>query len=168
MAKKTCPHCGASIESNRTVCPNCRAVLQEKSSLTPYLIVGGIIAVIIIIAAVLLLLPASPPTPLPNPQITVPPTKVAEVSSSPPVCTIAIVGSKVPPSSVQLRVMTNTCPAGDVAELRVSVNGVQKETLGTTAGASKTFPATSGTNSVIVVAKYTSGAESVVFQNAAL
>ena len=96
------------------------------------------------------------------------PTKVAEVSSSPPVCTIAIVGSKVPPSSVQLRVMTNTCPAGDVAELRVSVNGVQKETLGTTAGASKTFAATSGTNSVIVVAKYANGAESVVFQNPAL
>jgi hypothetical protein len=81
---------------------------------------------------------------------------------------IVINGSKVPPSSILLRVMTNQCGAGDISELRVSVNGAQKGTIGTGAGASGTFAGTSGTNSVIVVAKYANGAEDVVYQNAGL
>jgi len=40
-----------------------------------------------------------------------------------PLCTIAINGQKVPPSSIQLEVMANTCIPGDITELRVSVTG---------------------------------------------
>ncbi len=60
-------------------------------------------------------------------------------------------------------VMVNTCFAGDVTTLTVSVNGAQKGTLGTSLGASGTFAGTSGTNSVTVVAKFANGAESVVY-----
>lgn len=168
MAKKTCEHCGASFESNRSVCPNCRAVQNEKNTLTPYLIIGGTIIVIVLVVAVLFMNMGNSGGGIPTPAITVPPTTPGVVSPSAPACTIAIVGSKMPPSSVQLRVMTNTCPAGEVAGLRVSVNGAEKGTLGTNPGASGTFVATSGTNNVIVVAKYVNGAESVVFQNPAL
>jgi hypothetical protein len=61
--------------------------------------------------------------------------------------------------------MNNQCSAGEISELEVSVNGEQKGTLATTAGSGTTFAGTSGTNSVVVVAKYASGAESIVYQN---
>ena len=168
MAMKTCPNCGAPVESSRTVCPNCRVLMKEKSSLAPYLIIVGIIVVVILVAAVLLMSPVPQPVTIPDPAITTPPTAVAASAPQAPSCIIAITGSKVPPSSVQLRVMTNQCGSGDISELRVTLNGAQKGTLGTNAGASKTFDGTSGTNNVIVVAKYANGAESVIFQNAAL
>jgi hypothetical protein len=56
-----------------------------------------------------------------------------------PLCTIAINGQKVPPSSIQLEVMANTCIPGDVAGLKVSVNGAQKGMLAASPGASGTF-----------------------------
>jgi len=59
--------------------------------------------------------------------------------------------------------MANTCIAGDITALIVSVNGAQKGTLGTSPGASGTFTGTSGTNSVTVVAKFANRAESVVY-----
>ncbi|MGD1004675.1 MAG: hypothetical protein ABR887_04570 [Methanoregulaceae archaeon] len=64
--------------------------------------------------------------------------------------------------------MTSTCTAGDITELKVSINDAQKGTLSTNPDVSRTFAGTSGTNNVIVVAKYANGAESVVFQNPAL
>jgi len=64
--------------------------------------------------------------------------------------------------------MANTCIAGDITALIVSVNGAQKGTLGTSPGASGTFAGTSGTNSVTVVVKFTNGAEKVVFQSVVL
>jgi hypothetical protein len=167
MAKKTCPHCGALVDSNRSVCPNCRADIREKSSLTPYLIVAGIIGVIILVVAVILLLPAPKPTPLPVPQVTVP-TVVAPVKSATPPCTIAITGKKPSPAKIQLQIMTMTCFTGDITELAVSVNGEKKGTLGTSPGSSAMFDAPSGTSNVIVAAKFSNGAESVVYQNAAL
>jgi len=168
MAKKTCPHCGALVDSNRSVCPNCRADIREKSSLTPYLIVAGIIGIIIIVVAVILLLPVPQPAPLPTPpQLTVPPAAAAVQEASPP-CTITITGRKNPPATIQLQVMTSTCFAGDITELRVSVNGEQKGTLKTSPGSSGSFAGTSGSNNVIVAAKFSNGAESVVYQNAAL
>jgi len=85
-----------------------------------------------------------------------------------PSCTIAITGQKLPPSSIQLRVIASTCSAGDVTELTVSVNGVSKGTLGITPGTSGTFAGTSGSDNVVVVAKYANGAENVIYQNAAL
>jgi hypothetical protein len=64
--------------------------------------------------------------------------------------------------------MTSTCVAGDITELRVSVNGAQEGTLSPNPGSSGTFVGTSGSNNVVVVAKYANSAESVVFQNPAL
>jgi hypothetical protein len=64
--------------------------------------------------------------------------------------------------------MVNTCIPGDVTELRVSVNGAQKGMPDASPGASGTFAGMSGSNMVMVVAKLTNGAESVVYQNAAL
>jgi hypothetical protein len=60
--------------------------------------------------------------------------------------------------------MANTCIPGDVTGLRVSVNGQQKGILDASPGASATFAGTSGSNSVMVVAKFGNGAESVVYQ----
>jgi predicted nucleic acid-binding Zn ribbon protein len=165
MAKKTCPHCGTSMESSRTVCPNCRIVLHEKRSLAPWLIIGGIIVVIILVVTVLLMSPVPQPVPLSAPAITIPPTEAAGAAPQAPACIIAITGSKVPPSSIRLQIMNNQCSAGEISELEVSVNGEQKGTLATTAGSGTTFAGTSGTNSVVVVAKYASGAESIVYQN---
>jgi hypothetical protein len=59
--------------------------------------------------------------------------------------------------------MANTCIPGDITELRVSVNGVQKGMLDASPGASGTFAGTAGSNSVTVVAKFGNGAESVVY-----
>jgi len=169
MAKKTCPRCGTPLESSRSFCPNCKTPLRKPSPLTPFLVVGGIVAVIIIVFAVLLLTSPAPSAPLPVPELTMLPTPGAAAQNpAPPSCTIALAGSKMPPSSVQIRVMTSTCTAGDVTELRVMVNGARKGTLGSAPGTSGTFPGTSGTNNVMVVAKYANGAEGIVFQNPAL
>jgi hypothetical protein len=135
--------------------------------MTPYLIVAGIIGVIIIVVAIILLLPAPQPAPLPAPQLTVPRTTAAEEAATPP-CTIAITGRKNPPATIQLQVMTSTCFAGDITELRVSVNGEQKGTLSSNPGSSGTFAGSSGSSNVVVTAKFANGAESVVYQNAAL
>ena len=157
------------MDANRTTCPSCRMVLKEKSSLPTYfaLAVLAVILVVMVVFVVPLMFPSSQPVTLPNPA-TIPPETSMSPGPSQPSCTIAITGSKVPPSSLHLQVMASTCSAGDVTELRVSVNGVQEGTLGTSPGSSGTFPGTTGTNSVIVVAKYAGGAENVVYQNSAL
>jgi hypothetical protein len=58
--------------------------------------------------------------------------------------------------------MANTCIPGDITGLRVSVNGQQKGMLDARPGASGTFAVTSGRDTVMVVAKFGNGAESVV------
>jgi hypothetical protein len=63
--------------------------------------------------------------------------------------------------------MATTCIPGDVTELRVSVNGVQKGMPGTSPGASGTFVGTAGGNTVTVVAKFENGAKEVVYQSLA-
>lgn len=166
MATKTCPDCGASMGSNRTTCPACRRVLKAKSSLPVYIIIAVLVVIAIVSAAFFMMNSPSQPVTIPNPVI--PPTVAASSGQSQPTCTIAITGSKVPPSSIRLQVMASTCSAGDVTGLRVSVNGLQEGTLGTSPGASGTFAGTAGTNTVTVVAKYSTGAENVVYQNAAL
>lgn len=168
MAKKTCPNCGTSVDSVRTVCPTCRMALREQSSLKPWLIVAGIVVVVILVIAVLLMNSSSQSILVPDPKITPPPTTPGSSSPSQPACTIVVSGSKVPPSTIRLQVMTSTCSAGDVKELRVSVNNVEKGPMGTGVGTSATYTGTSGANNVIVVAKFANGAERVVFNNAAL
>jgi len=60
--------------------------------------------------------------------------------------------------------MANTCIPEDVTGLMVSVYGAQKGMLNASPGASGTFADTSGSNTVMVVAKFGNGAESVVYQ----
>jgi len=165
MAQKTCPHCGASIDASRAVCPNCRVVLKKKNPMTPYLAIAGLAVIVVVIVAFVLTSPVSGPGTTIDTGAAISPTSAAVAAPTQPTCTIAISGSKVSSSSLRLQVMTSTCSAGDVTELRVSVNGVQAGTLGTGAGASGTF---AGSGSVIVTAKFASGAEKIMFQNAAL
>ena len=152
----------------RTICPACRMVLREKSPLAPYLIVAGFVVVVILVIAVLLMNPFPQSGTLPDTKITPPPTTPGASSPSAPACNIVVSGTKVPPSTIRVQVMTSTCSPGDVTELRVSVNGVPQGALGTGVGTSKTYTATSATSNVIVVAKFANGAERVVFQNPAL
>jgi len=136
---------------------------MSKRSRLPWIIIGGIIILVIIVAAVFLMNPSSLPVKIPAPSSISSTDFVAPTAPQPPSCTIAINGQKLPPSSIQLSVMANTCIAGDITGLTVSVNGAQKGTLDASPGASGTFAGTSGTNSVTVVAKYANGAESVVY-----
>ena len=137
---------------------------MSKRSRLPLLIISGIILLMILIAALFLSSPSPQPVTIPSPAIISSTVFVAPTAPQPPSCTVAINGQKVPPSSIHLQVMANTCIAGDVTELRVSVNGAQKGMLGTSPGASGTFAGTSGTNSVTVVARFANGAESVVYE----
>ena len=168
MALKTCPRCGAPVKPGQTSCPNCRTILKKKKSLMPYLAIAGLAIVVIVAVAVVLTSPASGPGTTIAPVITIPPTGADASIPSQPTCTIGITGTKIPPASIRLVFMTSTCSAGEVTGLTVSVNGVQAGTLGTSPGAGGTFAGTSGTDSVVVTAHYTNGAEAVVYQNPAL
>jgi hypothetical protein len=175
MSWETCPHCGAKIDSGVTVCPNCRIAIIRKSWAIPYFIIGCIILVVVVVAVVFLLLPApqpvpepaSKPAPQPAPQLAVIPA-AAEVPVPTLSCTIAITGSKIPPDTIQLQVMSSTCFARDVTRLRVLINGEEQGALAPGPGSGGTFTGMSGANNVIVVAAFSNGAESVVYQNAAL
>ena len=122
---------------------------MAKRSRLPWLIIGGIIILVIIIAALFLFSPSPQPIKIPAPAFISPTDFVAPTAPQPPSCSIAINGQKVPPSSIHLQVMANTCIAGDITELRVSVNGAQKGMPGASPGANGTFAGTSGTNSKI-------------------
>ena len=137
---------------------------MSKRSRLPLLIIGGIILFVILVAALFLNSPSPQPVTIPSPAIISSTDFVAPTASQPPSCTVAINGQKVPPSSIHLQVMANTCIQGDVTGLTVSVNGAQKGMLYASPGASGIFTGTSGTNSVTVVAKFGNGAESVVYQ----
>jgi len=137
---------------------------MSKRSRLPWLIIGGIILLVILIAALFLFSRSPQPVTIPAPAIISSTDFVAPTAPQPPSCTIAINGQKVPPASIHLQVMVNTCIPGDVTELRVSVNGAQKGMPGASPGASGTFAGTSSGNSVTVVARFANGAESVVYQ----
>ena len=137
---------------------------MSKRSRLPWLIIGGIILLVILVAALFLSSPSPQPVTIPSPAIISSTDFVAPTAPQPPSCTIAINGQKVPPSSIQLQVMANTCIPGDITELRVSINGAQKGMPGASPGASGTFAGTSGTNMVTVVARFADGAESVVYE----
>jgi len=112
---------------------------MTKRSRLPLLIIGGIILLVIIIAGIFLSSPSPQPVTIPSSAIISSTEFVAPTAPRTPSCTIAINGKKVPPSSIHLQVMANTCIPGDVTELRVSVNGAQKGMPGTSPGASGTF-----------------------------
>jgi len=119
---------------------------------------------VILIAGLFLNSPSPQPVTIPSPAIISSTDFVAPTAPQSPSCTVAINGQKVPHASIHLQVMANTCIPGDVTGLRVSVNGQQKGILDASPGASATFAGTSGSNSVMVVAKFGNGAESVVYQ----
>ena len=139
---------------------------MSKRSRLPWLIIGGIILLVIIVAGLFLYSPSPQPVTIPAATGISATDFVAPTAPQPPSCTIAINGQKIPPSSIHLQVMANTCIPGDVTELRVSVNGAQKGVLDARPGASGTFAGTSGSNTVMVVARFANGAESVVYQSA--
>jgi len=141
-----------------------RSGCMAKRSRLPWLIIIGIILVVILIAGLFLSSPSPQPVTIPAPAIISSTDFVAPTAPQPPSCTIAINGQKVPPSSIHLQVMVNTCITGDVTGLRVSVNRAQKGMPGASPGASGAFAGTSGSNSIMVVAKFANGAESVVYQ----
>jgi hypothetical protein len=150
--------------NNISTLPDKTGQIMTKRSRLPWLIIGGIILLVIIIAALFLFSPSPQ-------QVTLPATTgisatdfVAPTAPQPPSCTVAISSQKVPPSSVRLQVMANTCITGDITALRVSVNGAQKGMLDASPGTGATFTGTSGTNTVSVVARFSNGAESVVYQ----
>jgi hypothetical protein len=138
---------------------------MSKRSRLPWLIICGIILLVILVAALFLFSPSPQPVTIPSPAIISSTDFVAPTAPQPPSCTVAINGQKVPPSSIHLQVMANTCIPGDITGLRVSANGQQKGMPDASPGASGTFAGTSGTNSVTVVAKFANGAEEVVYQS---
>jgi hypothetical protein len=137
---------------------------MTKRSRFPWLIIGGIILLVILVAALFLSSPSPQPVNIPATTGISATDFVAPTAPQPPSCTVAINGQKVPPSSIHLQVMANTCIPGDITELRVSVNGAQKGMLDASPGASGIFAGTSGSNTVTVVAKFANGAEEVVYQ----
>lgn len=136
---------------------------MAKRSRLPWLIIIGIILLVIIVAALFLCSPSPQPVTIPSPAIISSTDFVAPAVPQAPTCTVTINGRKIPPSSIHLQVIANTCMQGDVTGLMVVVNGAQKGMLDASPGASGTFAGTSGTNSVTVVAKFVNGAENIVY-----
>ena len=99
---------------------------MSRRSRLPWLITVGIILLVILIAGLFLNSPSPQPVTIPSPAIISSTDFVAPTTPQPQSCTVAINGQKVPPSSILLQVMANTCIPGDVTGLRVSVNGQQK------------------------------------------
>jgi len=99
---------------------------MSKRSRLPWLIIVGIILLVIIIAALFLFSPSPQPITLPAVSGISATDFIAPTAPQPPSCTVAISGQKLAPSSIHLQVMANTCSAGDITALRVSVNGAQK------------------------------------------
>ena len=161
MAQNKCPNCGSSIDSNRSACPTCRKVVKKSTPTTAYLSIAAIAVVINVVGGILLVNPGGnnaggPVTPVPTSTGTPEPTQ--------PTCFVAITGHKVPPTSIELQVKTSSCRAGDITELRVSIDGAPAGTLSPNPGTLATIADKSGSKNVIVVAKFVSGAESVVYR----
>jgi len=168
MAEKTCPHCGAPVKAHQLVCPHCHTVLKKKNPLVPYVITGVLVFLIAVVASVILTSPAPAPT-VPAAATVTPASSGTAAAAGPtqPACTVAIAGSQVG-TSIRLQVMTNSCSAGEIVSLAVTVNGEDVGTLDSVTGSSRTFAGTAGADAVSVTAKYANGAEKIVYQNAAL
>jgi len=164
MGSKICPRCGTPVMPRETYCPNCRFNLKKKGALTPFVVIAGLIVVVILIVAVVMMSPTPGPQTTIAPVITASPTSTDASIPAQPTCTIGITGSKASASSIRLELVQSTCSPGEVTALQVSVNGAQVGTLGVSPGASKTFAGVSGSNAVIVIATYSNGAKSVIYQ----
>jgi RNA polymerase subunit RPABC4/transcription elongation factor Spt4 len=156
-----CPNCGASVPADRTICPVCQASLvQAGGTAGRVMVVVGFIAVVLVLAMFILNLPQLPTGTL----LQVPGQTVAPAPTIPQ-CNIAVTGQRVSGSTIQLSVMAMTCAPRDVSKLRVIVNGYDAGTLDPRLGASGKYPGHAGTNTVVVVALFSSGYEKTLLDS---
>lgn len=158
MARGTCPQCGATLSDTDTGCPKCRYPVKKAGKLRGIYMITGIVAIIAIaIIALVTILPV--PVPLSVPFLGVTTTPLAHPAA--PVCTIVIESDRITGNQIELRYKTGDCP---VTELAVFINNKEHGTLNPQAGSSATFQGTAGTNTVLVVAKFSNGSSGVVYQ----
>jgi hypothetical protein len=155
-----CPNCDTPVSQSRSICPTCKTVLKEKRGMGTYLLIGGFILAAVLLAAFIFQIPGIP-------AATANSTPVSAVTAAPtiPSCNIAISGQKLPTSMIQLRLMALTCGPDDVKELRVMVNGMNAGTLPYRLGSSGTYPGRKVSDTVAVVAVFSSGYEKIVFDS---
>lgn len=155
-----CPNCDAPVSPNRSICPTCKKVLKEKRGMGTYLLIGAFILAAVLLAFFVFQIPLIP-------SATANSTPASAVTAAPtiPSCNIAITGQKLPTSMIQLRLMAHTCGPDDVKELRVMVNGMNAGTLPYTLGSSGAYPGRKVSDSVAVVAVFSSGYEKIVFDS---
>jgi hypothetical protein len=155
-----CPNCDTPVSPNRSICPTCKAVLKEKRGMGTYLLIGGFVLAAVLLAVFIFQTPGTP-------SVAANATPVSAVTAAPtmPSCNIAITGQKLPTSMIQLRLMAMTCGPDDVKELRVMVNGMHAGTLPYRLGSSGTYPGRKVSDTVAVVAVFSSGYEKIVFDS---
>jgi hypothetical protein len=117
--------------------------------------------VVLLLALIVILLPSF------TPGNNLPASMAQNVTPAPtiPQCMVAINGQKLTSNTIQLNVMAMTCLPGDISNLRVSVNGRDSWTLDPRLGARGNFPGHAGTDTVVVVAVFSSGYEKTVFES---
>jgi hypothetical protein len=158
-SQRRCPNCNTPITGNRSYCPNCRAFLNEKQGLPSYLIIAAFIVAGIILAVFVFHIPGAPA--VTNASQATPVTAEPTVPS----CNLAISGQKLPTGKIELRLMAHTCGPDDVRELRVLVNNKNAGVLNYQLGAAGTYPGHSGTDTVAVIATFSSGYRKTVFDS---
>ncbi len=166
MVQISCPHCGAQISSNRTICPNCHAKLQDSGMLKVYAIAGGIVVLAALVGVIFLMGTTNPGSSTVSSPA--PPALGAGGSSNAPSCSITVTATKSPPKTIRITVSTSTCTKSEISALRVSLNGAEVGRLSPSVGSFATYTGVTGPNNVIVVAESTNGADRVILQNAAL
>ena len=156
-----CPNCGTPVLPGRSVCPVCKASLPRTGRSRMFYIVAGSVAVVLVLALLILFLPSFSPGKI------LPAAMAQNVTPAPtlPQCLVAINGQKLSSNTIQLNVMAMTCLPGDISKLRVSVNGQDAWTLDPRLAARGNFPGHAGTDTVIVVAVFSSGYEKTVFES---
>lgn len=160
VKQSRCPKCDTPVSQNRSICPTCKTVLKEKRGMGTYLLIGGFVLAAVLLAVFVFQIPGAPSavTNFTSPSaVTAAPTM--------PSCNIAITGQKLPTSMIQLRLMAMTCGPDDVKELRVMVNGMNAGTLPSRLGSGGTYPGHKVSDTVAVVAVFSSGYEKIVFDS---
>jgi hypothetical protein len=158
MAIVTCPQCGTSLSDTDTACPKCGYLVKKAGRGRALYAITGIVAIIAI--ALIVLVTIQPlPTSLSFPFHEVTTTSLAHPET--PVCTIVIESDRITGNQIELRYKTGDCP---VTELAVFINNKEHGTLNPQAGSSATFQGNAGTNTVMVIARFSNGSSGVVYQ----
>jgi Double zinc ribbon len=156
-----CPGCGSPVPAGRPVCPVCKTSLPGAGRSRTILVVAGFIVAVLLLAFLVILLPSL------TPGNNLPAAMAQNVTPAPtlPQCIVAINGQKLPGNTIQLNVAAMTCLPGDISKLRVSVNGRDAWALDPRLASRGNFPGHDGTDTVIVVAVFSSGYEKTVFES---